>query len=71
MNLFGYDMILFVSDLILFGLNFKFQGPLVMLVVGLINFCVTNQVPEVFFKFVVGDLMLVSSYEFDDIIFFE
>ena len=42
-----------------------------MLVAGLINFGVTNQVPEVSFKLVVWDLMLVSSYEFDDIIFCE
>ena len=40
-----------------------------MLVVALINFGVKNQVPQVFFKLVAGDLMLVSSYEFDDIIF--
>ena len=40
-----------------------------MLVAGLINFGVTNQVPRVLFKFVVGDLMLVSSYEAYDILF--
>ena len=39
-----------------------------MVVFGLINFGVTNQVPQVSFKLVVGDLMLVSSYEFADII---
>ena len=38
---------------------------------ALINFGVKNQVPEVFFKFVAGDLMLVSSYEVSDIVFFD
>ena len=71
MNLFGYDMIFFGSDLILFCSNFKFQEPSVMLVAGLINFGVTNQVPQVFFKVAAGDLMLVFSYEFVDIICFE
>ena len=70
MNLFGSDMILFGYDMILFGSIFKFQEPSVMLVAGLINFGVTNQVPQVFFKVAAGDLMLVFSYEFDDIIFF-
>ena len=68
MNLFWYDRILFGSDLILFGLSFKFQYPSVMLVARFINIGVTNQVPQVFFKLVAGDLMLVSSYEFADII---
>ena len=67
---FGYDMNLFGSDMILFGSIFKFQEPSIMLVASLINFGVTNQVPQVFFKFVVGDLMLVYSYEFYDTIFF-
>ena len=40
-----------------------------MLVVALINFGVTNQVPQDSFKFVVGDLMSVFSHEFADIIF--
>ena len=71
MNLFEYDMILFGYDLILIGSHFKFQEPLVMLVAGLINFGVTNQVSQVSFKLVVGDLMLVFSYEFGDIIFCE
>ena len=71
MNLFGYYMILFGSDLILFGSIFKFQEPSVMLVVGLINFGVTNQVPQVSFKLVAEHLMIVFSYEFVDIIFFE
>ena len=30
-----------------------------------------NQVPQVFFKFAAGDLVLVSSYEVADILFFE
>ena len=42
-----------------------------MLVASLINFGVKNQVLQVFFKFVVGDLMLVSSYEVVDIVFCE
>ena len=71
LKLFGSNMILFWYDLVLFGSNFKFQEPSVMLVAGLINFGVTNQVPQVFFKLVAGDLMLVSSYEFADIIFCE
>ena len=73
---FGYDMNLFVSDMILFGYYltlfgsiFKFQEPSIMLVVGLINFGVTNQVPQVSSKLVVKNLMLVSFYEFADIIF--
>ena len=71
MNLFGYYMILFGSDLILFGSNFKFQELSIMLVAGLINFGVTNQVLQVFFNFVVGDFMLVSSYDVVDIAFCE
>ena len=42
-----------------------------MRVVVLIKFGVKNQVPQVSFKIVVGDLMLVLSSEFDDIIFCE
>ena len=64
-------MILFGSDLILFGLNFRFQELLVMRVTALTNFSVKNQVPQVFFQFVAGDLMLVSSYEVADILFCE
>ena len=41
-----------------------------MLVAIVINFGVKNQVPQVSFKIVVGDLMLVSPHEFDDIIFY-
>ena len=63
MNLFG-------SDMILFGSGFKFQELPIILVAALVIFGVKNQVPQVFFKLVVGDLMLVSYYEFVDIIFF-
>ena len=62
MNLIGYDMILFGYDLILFGPNFIFQEISFMLVASLIILGVKNQVPQVFFKFVAGDLVLVSSY---------
>ena len=57
---FGYDMILFIYDLILFNSNFKIQNLLVMLVDALTNFSVKNQVPQFFFKFAAGDLVLVS-----------
>ena len=40
-----------------------------MLVASLTNFGVKNQVPQFFFKIVVGDLVLVSSYEIVDILF--
>ena len=59
------------SDMTLFGSNFKFQEPPVMLVAVLINFGVKNQVPQVSFKIVVGDLMSVFSHEFANIIFCE
>ena len=59
----GSDMTLFIS-------NFKFQEPPVMLVGVLINFGVKNQAPQVSFKFVVGDSMLVFSHKFVDIRFF-
>ena len=42
-----------------------------MLVAALTNFGVKNQVPQFFFKFVVGDLVLFSSYEVADILFCE
>ena len=71
MKLFGFYMILFGSDMILFGSIFKFQESSVMLVADFINFCVENQVPQVFLKLVAGDFMLVSSFEFNDIIIFE
>ena len=70
-HILGSDMRLFGSDMTLFGSNFNFKEPLVMLVVVLINFGVKNQVLQVSFKIVVGDLMLVFSHEFDGIIFCE
>ena len=63
------DMNLFISDMILFGSSFKFQELPIMLVAVLINFGVKNQVPQVSFNIVAGDLMSVISYEFVDIIF--
>ena len=42
-----------------------------MLGTNLISFGVKNKAPQVFFKFVTWDSMLVSSYEFDDIKFCE
>ena len=42
-----------------------------MLVAALTNFDVKNQVPQVFFKFVVGDLVLVYFYDISDILFCE
>ena len=55
MNLFGFDLI---SDLILFGSNFKIQELSFMLVAPLTNSGVKNQVPQFFFNFVAGDLVL-------------
>ena len=72
---FGSDMNPFISDLIfdliLFVSNFKIQELSIILVVALTNFGVKNQVPQFFLKIVVGDLVLVSSYEVDDILFFD
>ena len=65
------DMTLFGYDMTLFGSNFKFQEPPVMLVAVFINFGVKNQVPQVSSKIVVGNSMLVFSHEFADIIFCE
>ena len=42
-----------------------------MLVATLTNFGVKNQVLQFLFKTVFGDLVLVSSYEVDDILFCE
>ena len=67
----GSDMNLFGYDLILFGSNFNFKYLSFMLAASLTSFGVKNQVLLVFFKFVAGDLMLVSSYEVVDILFFE
>ena len=72
---FGFDKNLFGSDLffdvIICGSGFKIQELTIFLVIGFINFGVTNQAPQVSFNFVVEDLMLVFSYEFDDIRFCE
>ena len=70
MKLFGYYMILFGSDMILLGSSFQFQELSLFLVVGLINFCVKNQVPQIPFKVDVGDLMSVLYYEVADIILY-
>ena len=67
-NLFRSDLI---SDLILFGSNFKIQELSVMLVAALTNSGVKNQVPHFLFKTANGDLVLVSSYEVADILFCE
>ena len=71
MNLFGSYMILFGSDLVSFGSNVNFQESSFVLVAGLINFCVKNQVLQVSFKIVAADLMSILSHEFADIIFCE
>ena len=68
MNLFRYDLI---SDMILFGSYFKIQKHSFMLVAALTNSGVKNQVPQFLFKIVVGDLVLVSSYEVADVLFCE
>ena len=65
MNPFRYDLL---SDLILFGSNFKIQELSIMLVAALTNSRVKNQVPQFLFKTVAGDLVLVSSYEVADIL---
>ena len=59
MNPFTSDLI---YDLILFGSNFRIQEPSFMLVAALTNSGVKNQVPQFFFNFTDGDLVLVSSY---------
>ena len=71
MNLFGYDMILFGSNMILIGSSFQFQDLPVLLVAGLINFGVKNQVPKVSFKITARELMSIFSHKFADIIFCE
>ena len=58
MNLFGSNHKLFVS-------GFKFQELSVMLVVSLINFGVKNQVHQVSFKIVVGDLISFHTLRYD------
>ena len=64
-NLFRADLI---SDMILFGSNVKIQDLSVMLEAALTNFGVKNQVPQFLFKTAFGDLVLVSSYEVDNIL---
>ena len=66
MKLFRYDLI---SDMILFGSIFKFQELSIMLVSVLINFGVKNQVPQVSFKVVVGDLISFLTLGSDMILF--
>ena len=68
LNLFRSDLL---SDLILFASYIKIQEISFMLVATLTNSGVKNQVLQVFFKIVVGDLVLVYSYEVDDILFCE
>ena len=65
MNLFRSDLLYFM---ILFGSYFKIQELSLMLVAALTNFGVKNQVPQFFFNFADGDLVLVSSYEVADIL---
>ena len=57
MNLFRSDLL---SDIILFGSNFKIQELSVMLVAALTNSGVKNQVPQFLFKTTARDLVLVS-----------
>ena len=66
MNPFRYDLI---SDLILFGSNFKIQDLSIMLVASLTNSRVKNQVLQFLFKTVAGDLVLVPSDEVANILF--
>ena len=65
MDLFGSDMILFRSDMILLGSIFQLHDFLVLLVAGFINFGVTNQVPQVSFKIVAGDLISFHTFGSD------
>ena len=59
----GSDMILFGSDMILLVSIFQVHELSVLLVAGFINFTMTNQVPQVSFKSVVGDLISLHSFE--------
>ena len=65
MKLIGYDMILFISDLILIGSIFQVHDLSVLFVAGFINFGVTNQVPQVSFKIAAGDLISLHSFGSD------
>ena len=60
-----------LSDMILFGSNFKIQELSVMLVAAPTNFGVKNQVLQLFLKIAAGDLVLVLSYEVADILLCE
>ena len=68
MNLFRFDLF---SDMIISGSGFKIQELSAMLVAALTDSSVKNQVPQFFFNFGNGDLVLVSSYEVSDILFCE
>ena len=67
-NLFTSDLIF---DMILFGSYFKIQEISVMLVAALTDSGVKNQLPQFFFNFAARDLVLVSSYEVADNLFYE
>ena len=61
MNLIGYDMILFGSDLIFLGLIFQIHNLSVLLVAVLIN-GVKKQVSQVSYKTVAGDFISFHSF---------
>ena len=67
MNLFGYDMILFGYDMILFGSNFTFSHSCSCSH----QFWCEKSSTAVLLQFCSWDFVLVSSYEFDDILFCE
>ena len=56
--------------MILLGSRFQFHELLVLLVSGLINFGVKNQVPQFPFEVAAGDLMSILFYDFTEIIFY-
>ena len=61
MNIIGYDMILFWSDLIFIGSKFQVHKPSVLLVAILIN-GVKKQVPQVSFETTARDLIWFHSF---------
>ena len=65
MELFGSDIILFRSYMIILGSIFQVHELSVLLVASFINFGVTNQVPQVSFKIVAGDLISLESFGSD------
>ena len=65
MELFGYDIILFIPNMILLGSIFQVHELSVLLVAGFINFGVTNQVLQVSFKIVVGDSISLHNFGYD------